>query len=196
MLDFLKLKKSIQDVNVQANSLRQTIEEKKQRRDFLETAPLSRNELAEKVCEMIDAHGAQYPERLSMALEFSKFKPLFDFKASNLALVNTTGGGATEGQLPKVNAYWIFADLYKQRLSDAIDVMDWPDNEVGPPLAERQTELKKLDKEIMKLEGQLQDIRQSAEQAGIHIERVDPIPTNKEMFRGGRPLNGTTKGKQ
>ncbi len=187
MLDFLKLKKTISSVGHEANKLRSEIEEKKQRRDYLETSPLPVSEFCDGIDKMIDVHAATYPAQLLDAVRGLINTPQYDFESAYLDLLSIRGGSAHRGTLQKENACWFFGALIKQRIRDAvIDI--WPEQEAGPPAKERQVEIRKLGSEIDKLEDQLKALRESAEAAGITLSRADPEPVRPGLFAGGRPL--------
>ncbi len=187
MLDFLKLKKTIASVGHEANKLRSEIETKKQRRDYLETAPLPVSEFCDGLDKMIDAHGSGYPAQLLDAVRGLINTPQYDFESAHLDLLSIRGGSAHRCTLQKENACWFFGALIKQRIRDAvIDI--WPTEESGPPLVERRLEIEKLDVEISALEAKLVDLRESAERAGISIDRADPVSVRPGLFAGGKPF--------
>ncbi len=192
MLDFLKLKKTIASVGAEANRFRSEIETKKQRRDYLETAPLPAEEFCDGLDRMIDMHAATYPAQLLDAVRGLINTPQYDFESAYLDLLSIRGGSAHPGTLQKENACWFFGALIKQRIRDAV-VITWPAGESGPPLAERQVEIEKLDVEISALEAKLVDLRDSAERAGISIDRADPVSVRPGLFDGGVPLGKQEK---
>jgi len=186
MIDFNKLKKTISDIGTKTQTLREMIEAKIEERDFLQTAPLPREDFARNICNMLDKQAEVYPERMAQYLGGIINKPMFDFNNPYLDLVAASGGSIQPGTLPKVNALWFFGAVIKERITDAIMIMDYP-QEVGPPLAERQPAIEKLNAEIEKLELQEAELREQAEAAGIHISRVDAKP-NPGQYLGGTPL--------
>ena len=171
MFDFLLLKKSISDIGASARKLDQDIETKKQQRDQLESAPISRKELADQLGRLVERQARDYPETLRRALAGLTNKPFYDFENSHMNLVLNSGGGMNEGKIPKQNLHWFFMEQIKSRLSDAVmaENFDWPDSEVGAPLQERRALIEKLDKEISTLENQREELTQQAAAAGIRL---------------------------
>lgn len=188
MFDFLKIKSNIGELTHQLKKLADEIEKLKRRREDLQTLPLPREELCNQLCVMVDAKAAKYPNSLAKALEGLIHKPFYNFANSRMDLTINYGGGGVAGVVPEANRCWYHGEEYKNRLRDAVMVMDYPDK-VGPPLSERKPAIDKLDKEILKLEQQEETLRQQAEAAGIHIGRVDPIAPGANRYSGGRPLH-------
>jgi len=173
MFNLTKLKSLVMDFSIQAKKLRSEIETKKQRREYLATAPLPRSDIADALCGVLERQMNDpklgYPRRLSQMLEFVKNKPLYDFNASNLAIINTRGL-ASDQSIPTPNLICFFGDMLTKRLRDAVAQISWPDKEAGPALAERLPEIEKLDIEIDKLESKETALIQEAKQAGIRID--------------------------
>ncbi len=63
------------------------------------------------------------------------------------------GSGAVVGAL---------AGPIKEAVTAAIEKIDWPDKECGPPVEERQKQIAALDKTIEKLESELTELREAA----------------------------------
>lgn len=174
MLD--SIKKALGDVAAEVRQSEQRIETLKQERERLESAPLSREELAAGLDDMLDAQvhneRVNYPKRLALALEGLQHDPFFEYADASLDLVNTLGKASDERYTPRENLLWFLGDLVKQRVRDAIndESFDWPDADAGPPLAERRTRITEIDREVEKLEQRVGEIRAEADRAGVRIE--------------------------
>lgn len=170
MFNFLpSIKKSIAELTTGVGSLKKEIETKKRQRENLLHAPIPRKELADGLCAMIDKQAAIYPQRLAQALAGLASKPMYDYESSMLDIIGTIGGGSRTDVIPKQNFAWFCGDQMKQRLRDAVTVMDWPDDKVGPPRAERIKAIEKLDAEIADLQERLKAIMDEAHSAGINL---------------------------
>lgn len=168
-MDFSLFKKTIQDAASQAKKLQADIEQKKQRFEYLQTAPLSREELSAELCKMVDNRAQKYVERLEVALQPQRNQPFFNYASNqHLAVLECNGGGAITKSIPAENLMYLFGDQVKQRLADAVNAMDWP-TEVGPDMASRKQEMEKLSKEINSLEGKLSELLSDAAAAGVQI---------------------------
>lgn len=160
---------SVASLRSEVNNLRNSIEKKKQEREKLLTQPLSRKELGSKLCGMIDNQADVYIKRLSLAIAGFRNKPFYNFDESHLDIISTIGGSSLPDSIPKQNLAWFLGNLMKERIQDAVDVMDWP-NEVGPPLSERKLRVEVLDKEIALLEAKELEFADQVNRAGIRID--------------------------
>lgn len=167
MLDFLKIRKGVDELAAELAKFDDDIETAKRRREFLLEAPLPREEFADRVCTALDGQAVDYPERLQLALSNLVRRPFHDFRGSSLNLV-APHGGAT-GSLPQASAAFLFGDILKAKIREAIMAMPYPEAEAGPPLEDRQAEIERLEKKIERLEAQRADLQRQAEQAGIRI---------------------------
>src|SRR5690606_42158718 len=61
----------------------------------------------------------------------------------------------------------VLSPLLKDAIRRAMVDAEWPD--AGPPLADRQREIKRLEREIADLEAQLATMQQTAEEQGIRL---------------------------
>lgn len=169
MLDFLSLKKSISTIGTSVRELGAEIEHKKRQREELLISPMSRDELADGLCKMLDASASVYPERLAKATAFIRENPFFDFESSRLDFIGTMGAGNQVNILPRENVAWFLSDLLKQRIRDAVAAMEWPQGSVKLTRAERKKAIEKLDKEIADLESRQKSILDEAHAAGIRL---------------------------
>ena len=192
MFNFKSLEKSIADIKSQAETLRDDIVEKTKQRDNLKTSPLSRKDLADQVCAMVDKQGSIYIERLAQALTFAHTHPLHNFAENHLDLIGTAGGSVTPGQIPKENMMWFFGDILTQRLRDAIEIMDWP-KKCGPPLAKRRAAIEALDKNIEALEKQAADLQAQAAAAGITIPGISALTKREQSIALTERINELIK---
>lgn len=176
MFNFGPMEKSINDYQTQQQALRADIEALEQQLDDMKTLPLPRNDLVNQVCKMLDCQAQLYPERLELTLRGVINSPLFDFETSQLDLVSSAGATCQPGTLPRTNALWFFGELIKERITDAIMEMPYPDK-VGLPLSKRRAAIEKLDREIKKLKGEESALQKRA--VAVGVRQVDPIPTGK-----------------
>ncbi|HKJ75976.1 MAG TPA: hypothetical protein VKA64_02125 [Gammaproteobacteria bacterium] len=185
MFDFMRFRKEAESVGKQLKGLRSEIEEKKREREDLEHAPLSREDLADGLCSRIDVLAAPYPQYLRMAVEGVVNKPFHDFAASQQEIISTRGNFAKTGHTYPENLAWLFGDLIKERLRDAVHAMEWPDDQVGPPIGERRQLMAKLDKEIAELERKEAELIAEARKAGLDIGGLvqDPAVVNRGRER-------------
>lgn len=170
MFDFLpNIKKGIAEISSGVKSLRKEIETKKRQREDLMTAPISRKELADSLCAMVDTQAQAYIRRLELATNFLRNTPLHDFGSGAFDIIGTRGNSSSANDLPRENAMWLLGDLLKQRIRDAVDVMDWPDSPIKLSRVERIKAIEKLDAEIAELREREKAIMHEAHAAGINL---------------------------
>ena len=91
MFNLMKIKNLMKDVSTQTKSQRAAIEEKKKRREYLLTAPLSRDEYAEQLCKRLDAQmndpRLNFVRFLSMMSANYINKPLRDYEHSQIEIL-------------------------------------------------------------------------------------------------------------
>lgn len=170
MFDLMVFKKGVEKLRGELAALHSDIEKMKQRREDLLHAPLSRDELAADLEKMVDRIGADYPRRLAAATHFLRNNPMCDLaEAAPFDIIGHTGAGSNINVLPRENLCWLFADQVKQRVRDAVAVMDWPEDKIKMPRAQRIDEIKKLDQQIASLEEKEKAMLAEINEAGIQL---------------------------
>lgn len=177
MFDFLKIRDSVNSLAAEVQGIRSDIEQKKQRREDLQTLPIPKAEMVAEIGAWIDAQNdatREHAQRVVNQLLNRPTKPLQEFNIIPL-LSNPADGRHLVGQQ---HLLLMLGDLIKDQLPAWLDRIDYPEV-VGPPRAERMAELVKLDKEIDKLERQEAELLEQAAQAGIQIAPLGKLSTVK-----------------
>ena len=178
MGNFLGLKKGLEDFANASMKKTEQLKKKKQELTDLNQLPLPREDVAAGICRMLDVQAKRYPERLTQMLAGVVADPSFDFENSQLDLISNSGASCQPGALPKQNALWFFGEQIKNRITDAIMEMDYP--EAGLPTNKRQPLIMKLTKEIETLESEAQELQQQAADLGIKIP--SPVTAREEKI--------------
>ncbi len=185
MFDSPLFRKGADELGAELRTLRQQSEEKKRRREDLETLPLPREDLANSYEKLIDQKAPEYLEQLRRSMDSIIGRPLNEPKVlscmSSLAL--TVGNH----QINQNALVYCLSNMLKQGIRRGIMEMDYP-AEVGPPQAERLAEVERLDNEIGKLEAKEEKLLGEAKAAIASIEPLER-PTRPGAFAGGMPLN-------
>ncbi len=168
----------VRDAKGEFDLLKKDIERLKRRREDLHALPVPRKELADAYCRWIDERAKIFPGKVAASLSF--------FVKHPLALAGSVAGEFTQSSVggQKANSFvfatdrpdmtgiseagilYIDLDQAKKRFRHAIEVdMDYPD-EVGPPMAERLAEIKRLDAKIMELEAEAESAEQALRSIG------------------------------
>jgi hypothetical protein len=74
-------------------------------------------------------------------------------------------GNPFPAEISSKAVYWYFGDLIKQRIADALDEQDWPQDAM--PVAERLKLAEKLDGEIEELNSERDTLAAQLESAGF-----------------------------
>ena len=169
MFDFLKIKQTVQTLADELANLRAQIETKKQRFEFLTSAPQAPEDRADQIDARIDAAGAEWPERLRAQLEPLQRKPLREVDAKAFPLLAITGKPDTIANFAHLEAamFALFGDQIKRAVRERI--MSWDATGCGPRLAERKAEIAKLDEEIAVLERREAQLIEDARQVGVRL---------------------------
>ncbi len=174
MSAFSFLQKGLNDFAKAQKKQAEKLEAKKTELAELKKLPLPREDFISGVCKMIDSQAKNYPQTLARTLAPIISNPAFDFENSTMDLLSASGNFAQTGTLPKQNAFWFFGDLIKQRISDAIEEIDWP-KKTGLPLSKRAPLITKIESEIAALEIAAAELRTQAKDLGISV----PAPLTK-----------------
>lgn len=154
------------------DTMEEQLETKRQRLCYLQEAPLPAAELADMVIEIMTRRGdAEFHNHLDIALAPAITHPMRD-------AAETTWFPGLLGffQTPdKVQASTLFY-LLREPLAKALrrELVAWPDYpESGPPRAEREAEIPRLEKEIESLITKIEAERSAAEAAGLELAQVN-----------------------
>jgi hypothetical protein len=162
---FDKIQAMIGDVAAEHRQLLSQREKLLQRREDLQTLPLSKEDALEKLSAMIDVDRDRYIESLGLELQSFANRPFA--KYINFPFFNPHTG-TTQRFVGAAGVCGLFGHLVREGLSKAISEIDWPE-EVGPPLHEREKEMSKIDKQLEKVNQQILDLKKSAEASGIRL---------------------------
>ncbi len=162
-----EIRKAIGQIGRERKDLAARLEEAKQRREFLQTAPLPKDELVTSLCSLIDRDAARYSSGLKRSIEGMLRKPFYDWRASHFNLLGSCNGVThQDDRIPRPLLAFAFNDLLKQAMRRAVD--EWSEYpEPGPPMAERRREIEQLDAEIEDLTNKIAEIDRETDQAGI-----------------------------
>lgn len=169
-VDLSAIKSALSKLAQQKREMNADLEGLKRRREDLQAASLTREDVLAKLCDYIDRAGAPHEAIIKTAVETVRSTP-----------GRLLGGQFEEGR--PVRPY-LLADVGKREMSEAaflyllqqplkeavrtvIEAMPWP--EAGPPEAVRVVELARLDQEIADLEDKLRELQQAAIEAGATI---------------------------
>jgi hypothetical protein len=180
-LDFLSIKRSVDNITGQVSNLRTEIEGKKRRREEIAAAPLAREDVVQMVDTLFQCARDDFPAKLAKSLEqrivacatalqVDRTALRQDASCNLMALHMEHPGGSHPPSAVDLE-FSLFA-LLGQSLRDplvkTIGEMPWP-GKPGLPMAKRTGELTRLDTEIAELEAQLQKIEREAAAAGIKV---------------------------
>lgn len=154
MFDWLTVKSTLKDARNEMKNMRATIAQNKLRIEELKRLPPPRAELADMIDKYIDEVGAFYPQKMSAALQSFILDPI---NPVNSKIIDDEGSSGpirvlTATEAGSINAtpktieralFYILADQIKAGARKAILEMEYPAI-VGPTMALRQAEIKKL----------------------------------------------------
>jgi|GEM_PF-3493365 len=170
MLD--QIRSALKAWSSELGKLEQELETAKQRREYLQTAPLPAAELADIVVADIVAKGKQEFERtLGHVLATANHDPMNPNRpgggiSSPPILRNPYGGLGAQGGACAHRLAYLLREPLGAAIKDAISTFDgYP--EAGPPLAERRKELAKLEKQIATTSAAVERLRADARSVGL-----------------------------
>lgn len=162
-------RKSTESIEGEILALRAALNEKKDRRQYLLTAPRAREEQIQMACGLIDAMGAGYEERLKASSAHDLINPAKEnINPSTWAgpLLARREHMSPSPELLQQNLCALLGPLFKEAMREHIERMDIV---CGPPAAEREAELIRLSAEITELEQDIEELRSLA------ISRLESI---------------------
>lgn len=145
---------SSEEITKELGSIASKISELKNELEWMENAPLPKNEVYAQWCKSIDEHTARF-----------KFNPLIldMFKVSG----SPAGyGGVTSDLGPLLSA--LFNEQIKESVKKLLDKSDF---EEGPSESERPELIKHLKSELLKLEQRQEELIVRASELGVHVSR-------------------------
>jgi len=161
---FDSLKKQLAAIGDERAQLLNKLEKAKQRHLDLQTRPLPLNEHVDKFLRQVDSFASHFSGDLKRRTAHLENKPLEEINPMTSLLTN---GQAVGGQYLERMICGLFTDEVKEGIKRTALTWDWPD--AGPPMREREAELKKLDKIIVDLERKLEEFDNFAEQNGVSV---------------------------
>jgi len=152
--------------------LRDEIERRKQRLEYLEAAPPPREDVIDQLLAEVDRFADKFGDHLvAHARQVFSANPLRSVRPS-LSEADTgwpflahRHGNRSTVHIQLLTS--VLAPLLKDAIRRAMADAEWPD--AGPPLADRQREIARLEREIADLEAQLATMQQTAEEQGIRL---------------------------
>ncbi|MCL7486648.1 MAG: hypothetical protein M8357_00550 [Desulfobulbaceae bacterium] len=164
---FLKLKAALGDLAAMVREREAAREKLLQRIDELNGLPLPKEDALEMLNRTVDMGKQDYIDRLSRLINESFHKNGMTPRAGNAQLLAPHSAGGINSILP-VAIYGLFQNQLTESLARIIQDMEWP--EAGPPLAERKAELEKLNRDLGKVESELEELKNSAKSAGVMLQ--------------------------
>ena len=160
------------------------IEKLRQRREFLHKSPLPKSDAIASLHEAVDARAANWRE--SFVLTAAPLRDRFE-EHTSMMLLESNGSYAKSGVVFPDPLYAMLAPTIKKTITAEIEAMEWP-AVTGPARAERARELANVEKRILDLEKERDDIRVAARGAGIDLVAFD-LGRDDQLFSGGKPTN-------
>lgn len=191
---FAKIKGALGAATDELATIRAKLETLRQRREYLQVAPLPREDVTAAVVARVDRLAADYPRQLSRYLNgtnitttrHEKLGRLADFvRPLHLVAASGTTNSTTAAQFSEAALCYLLGDTLKARLQAALAEadLDWP-AEVGPPAAQRTAELQTLEQQIAALEAEERELLTQL-RAAITVDTTRATPVDE--FVGGVP---------
>jgi hypothetical protein len=163
---FDKIQAMIGDVAAEHRQLLSQREKLLQRREDLQSLPLSKADTIEKLTGLIEAGRPQYLEALSIELRNFASKPFGNY---NHVPFFTPNSGVHSRVVSSAGVTALMGEIVLDGLKRAVnDIENWP-SECGPPIHEREKEMATIDKQLTKVNQQIADLKRSAEQSGVRL---------------------------
>lgn len=171
------IRKALGDVAAEVRQTERQVEELKQQREWLESAPLPREEFEAKLCRLIDMlaerdldRGKGFPWKMRKHVDGLIHRPLWEADPAKWDLFALNPTNANQHGVTGEVLTWYLRDLLYDGVKRAVAAMEYPDAEAGPPLAEREQRIPQIDAEIEQLEARVAEVRAEADRAGIQID--------------------------
>ncbi len=161
-----------------------------QRREDLHTLALPREDVVGLFHQWIDTSAAVWPKRSQIRHTGMIEGPMKNWQVNNFNPLCPLGNHTLE---PSAVCF-LLGPVLKEGIAKTVESWQWPE-EVGPSLADRRKELVKLDKEIEKLQSQLDDIRGIARAEGLSIRQVESgTAADKPMVKAAKAISQKLRG--
>ncbi len=167
MFDFSFLTKSIQKIQEQHRAL--TVEYQQIQSDIAseKNARTNRKDVLATVGPWVKESASKFaPAMQDRLLNHFNLGEIPPYKAGFLGVVRHESGDVGIGQMDSALCA-LFGDQIEKLLVESIEQMPWP--EEGLPRAERTAKIDKLTARAKDVQGQIQALQKSAEEAGIEL---------------------------
>lgn len=194
-VDFKALRKSIERFEALLRETRLEIFSLTVERHRLMLLPLPREDYAAYAAERIDIERESYianinglfqksPPWNSRFWQFTPDSPKAYGERVNIAKASRTSVTGTRPDVPVENLFWFIGDIIKAGVQEAIldPRIDWPED-VGPPRAERQPMIAKLDARLAELRAQQDEMLSTAAENGFAVSVALPLDEMREQLR-------------
>lgn len=175
LFDFAKVKATIGALAGELRSLRAEREALLQKREELESAPISKSDLLELLDAWVDRRAADFPRRLEVGLNYYRRHPLLTLPENPKAATHpmrVLNAALNPDSMATVDTledslFFVLGAQVKAGLRQAVESMDF--TVAGPPRIERLETIKAIDKRIDELDKQEQELTEQAEASGLKL---------------------------
>jgi len=190
MATFTKLKSLLGDIRAQHDGLVAKREKALQKREDIVFLPLPKNDFIAMIEEQIDGAGSEYKERLQHQVNQSHEARNIVKKSKFPYPILNPWAGAGDHNKPfasmlRDTVYFYFGEQIKIGMTKSIMSLEWPEK-VGLPLSERAAAIDKVDKEIEKIESDLEELISIARKSGITLTSYGIAESGKKSLPGQR----------
>jgi hypothetical protein len=173
IFDFSAIKKSLQSLESRLRDLRNEKLELQKKREAIQYAPASKEDVKSRVATWLAATGAAYNETLlSSAEKFARSPHIPNAgRLQSLTTFSAAPGVRDDMTAPQELGQALCAllgPILNDALMKSIDAMPWSDNAV--PLAKRADQITALNGRISKLQDEENEIITKAQEAGLNLE--------------------------
>lgn len=174
IFDFASLRRSIQNVEAQLKKMQDELADLTRQRERVLSAPASKDDLKALLSGWVAGNGDKYRTALRETLAQFVRNPR-NMSADRLArMLSVSGAAQPNGEALRVQDVdqalcALFAPLLNSALMEQVDAMPWPDDAISD--AQRKASADKLEQRIVALQKEINDLINSAEEAGITWSR-------------------------
>jgi hypothetical protein len=167
--DFIKIKKTVTDLQSHVTKLRGELERLRAEREQVASAPATREDVRDFLFAQIDKKGGDYAKVFHrMAYNIAKQPDRLDRLRETAIMTATPTGNETVTPYTIEGAACAFLDaMLKQGLAAAINAATWPSDAMS--IADRRRSLDALDTRIAELSAEEDEILRHANQSGLAI---------------------------
>lgn len=152
------LRSAVTGARQSLQALQARIEELRQEREALQSAPLAKADVLELLDGWLGSAAAGYPAALERALAPIRARGIAArarLQASPQIFCGplnapTRDGAPTDWSSLQAALLYVLGDRIRDAMRQAVGAMDWP--EAGPPLAQREARLSEIEAELAQLE--------------------------------------------